>query len=255
MLKVTDVHGNISTCTALITVQDNISSIAVARDITVQLDASGSVTVTAHEVDGGSMDNCPIASLRLSQETFTCEHIGDNEVTLTVTDAGGNVSVDTATITVLDHDNPAICDTDMDGMPNWWEEDHFDDPTATDPEDDLDQDGSSNLHEYLAGTLPTDSNSVFKIDGVVEASGLESFAITVRTQPGRTYSIYYSDADTLTDNTAWIPFANQANGIGTWTETNEVATTFTFIDDFSSQTSGGPIAGDHRFYLVGVDVE
>ncbi|MBL7985258.1 MAG: HYR domain-containing protein, partial [Flavobacteriales bacterium] len=52
--------------------------------------------------------NCTIASLNVNQAAFTCAHLGANTVTLTVTDASGNSSLCSATVTVVDNINPAI---------------------------------------------------------------------------------------------------------------------------------------------------
>jgi hypothetical protein len=51
-------------------------------------------------VDGGSNDNCGIASLSIDNNTFACADLGTNTVTLTVTDVNNNVSTCTATVTV-----------------------------------------------------------------------------------------------------------------------------------------------------------
>src|SRR5690606_7348083 len=40
ILTVTDNNGNISTATAVVTVEDNVDPVAIAKDITVQLNAS-----------------------------------------------------------------------------------------------------------------------------------------------------------------------------------------------------------------------
>ncbi len=109
-LTVTDVNGNSSTCTATVTVQDNVAPTAVCQNITVQLDASGNASITASDVDGGSSDNCGIASLSVDQTDFTCDDVGANTVTLTVTDVNGNSSTCTATVTVEDNVAPtAVC--------------------------------------------------------------------------------------------------------------------------------------------------
>jgi PKD repeat protein len=109
-LTVTDVNGNISTCTATVTVVDNIAPTAVCQNITVQLDASGNTSILANDVDGGSTDNCGIASLSVSPSTFNCSDVGANTVTLTVTDVNGNVSTCLATVTVQDNVAPnAVC--------------------------------------------------------------------------------------------------------------------------------------------------
>ena len=82
--------------------------IAVCKNITVQLDATGNVGITGVQVDNGSISNCPIQSLNVSPNTFTCSNIGNNTVTLTVTDNDGNISTCTATVTVEDNIKPSI---------------------------------------------------------------------------------------------------------------------------------------------------
>ncbi|WP_206667110.1 hypothetical protein, partial [Seonamhaeicola maritimus] len=47
VLTVTDNNGNTATCNATVTVEDNVDPTAICQDITVQLDASGDVTITA----------------------------------------------------------------------------------------------------------------------------------------------------------------------------------------------------------------
>lgn len=107
-LTVEDVNGNIAQNTAIVTVYDMYNPVAIANDITVQLDAAGTATITPAQIDGGSNDICGIASLTLSQTTFDCNDLGQNTVTLTVTDTYGNVSTDTAIVTVQDTTPPAM---------------------------------------------------------------------------------------------------------------------------------------------------
>ncbi|HOI80054.1 MAG TPA: HYR domain-containing protein, partial [Petrimonas sp.] len=101
-LTVTDMNGNVSTCTSQVTVLDTISPKALSKDITVFLDETGNVLITAADVDGGSSDACGIASMSVSPNTFTCEEVGENSVVLTVTDNNGNTSTATAVVTVED---------------------------------------------------------------------------------------------------------------------------------------------------------
>jgi len=112
-LTVTDNNGNISTGTATVTVQDNIAPIALAQDVTVQLDATGNGSTTAEAVNNGSSDACGIASIVLSQTNFDCSQLGENIVTLTVTDVNGNVSTVTATVTVVDLIAPVVVTNDI----------------------------------------------------------------------------------------------------------------------------------------------
>jgi hypothetical protein len=110
ILTVTDINGNSSTCTAAITVQDNVAPNAICQNVTVQLDAAGNGSTSASAVDNGSNDACGIQSLSLSPTAFTCANVGANTVTLTVTDVNGNVSTCTATATVQDNVAPvALC--------------------------------------------------------------------------------------------------------------------------------------------------
>ena len=61
-LTVTDNSGNSASATATVTVQDVTPPTVRTKDIVVNLDASGSVSITAAQVDNGSSDNCTIAS-------------------------------------------------------------------------------------------------------------------------------------------------------------------------------------------------
>ncbi len=109
-LTVTDVNGNISTCSTTITVEDNVAPVALCQNVTVQLDANGNGSTTAEAVDNGSNDACGVASLSLSQTAFGCAEAGANAETLTVTDVNGNVSTCSTTITVEDNVAPvALC--------------------------------------------------------------------------------------------------------------------------------------------------
>ncbi|MCC5945723.1 MAG: carboxylesterase family protein [Bernardetiaceae bacterium] len=106
----TDAVGNTATCTMNITVTDDIDPVAVCQNITIALDADGNATIVAAALDGGSTDNCSIASFAASETNFTCADIGDNTVTLTVTDGSGNTDECDAIVTVEDTLAPnAVC--------------------------------------------------------------------------------------------------------------------------------------------------
>jgi uncharacterized protein YrzB (UPF0473 family) len=113
-LTVTDANGNVSTCDAQVTIEDNVAPTAICQDITVQLDANGEVTITAADIDNGAIDNCGTVTLTIdggaSDQTFDCTSVGVQTVTLTVTDANGNVSTCDAQVTIEDNVAPtAIC--------------------------------------------------------------------------------------------------------------------------------------------------
>lgn len=100
-LTVTDIHGNSSTANAVVTVVDQVAPAVITQPVTVYLGAGGTATVTAAQVNNGSTDNCGIASMIVTPAVFTCANIGNNTVTLTVTDASGNSSSSTAVVTVV----------------------------------------------------------------------------------------------------------------------------------------------------------
>ncbi|WP_027001365.1 carboxylesterase family protein [Hugenholtzia roseola] len=108
---VTDINGNINTCTQTVTVVDAQNPTAVCQNLNLNLDASGSLTFSATDFNNGSADNCLIASILfddtgLATKTFDCSQIGTNTVTIRVTDAAGNSSTCTATLTVVDNLTP-----------------------------------------------------------------------------------------------------------------------------------------------------
>ncbi|MGE0020968.1 MAG: T9SS type A sorting domain-containing protein [Draconibacterium sp.] len=76
-----------------------------------ELDEDGQVTITPEDIDGGSTDNCGIASIELDRTQFTTADLGEQIVTLTVTDNAGNSSTCQSTIKILEGatDQKAVC--------------------------------------------------------------------------------------------------------------------------------------------------
>ncbi len=107
-LTVTDANANTSSQTATVTVLDLIAPTVVTQNVSVQLSATGSASISTADINNGSTDNCSIASIVLDKTTFDCSNVGANTVTLTVTDANANTSSQTATVTVLDLIAPIV---------------------------------------------------------------------------------------------------------------------------------------------------
>jgi hypothetical protein len=96
-------------------VVDDLPPVAECNDLSINLNAFGNATITVDDIDNGSTDNCTIVSMTIDQDFFDCEDIGDNTVTLTVTDTYGNTSTCTSTVTVSDVSAPTFvnCPTEM----------------------------------------------------------------------------------------------------------------------------------------------
>jgi hypothetical protein len=107
-LTVIGASGDSSKCTSSVTVLDHMAPIAKCKDITVYLDSVGKVQITAAQVNGGSTDNCGIKTMTVQPNAFGCSNIGTNQVILTVTDASGNTSKCTSTVTVKDNMAPEV---------------------------------------------------------------------------------------------------------------------------------------------------
>lgn len=82
---------------------DTIDPICSAQDITVELDGTGNATITVGDIDNGSSDNCAINNMTLSKYNFSTIDLGENTVTLTVTDNSGNSSNCNAIVTVTEN--------------------------------------------------------------------------------------------------------------------------------------------------------
>jgi hypothetical protein len=107
-LTITDNSGNSSKATATVNVVDNVKPTVVTRNITVQLNAQGALTISPADINNGSFDNCDIASLTVDKTSFSCSNVGANTVTLTARDVNGNEASATATVTVEDKVTPTV---------------------------------------------------------------------------------------------------------------------------------------------------
>ncbi len=152
ILTVTDNNGNVATCNATVTVEDNVAPIALCQDITVQLDGSNMASIVGADVDNGSNDACGIGMLSVSPNTFDCSDVGANNVTLTVTDNNGNVAMCAAVVTVEDIIPPTIvCPTATMTIPD------FTTGTFTGPSAIPDNCNPGLLEETISITVPAGS--------------------------------------------------------------------------------------------------
>ncbi|WP_138435196.1 beta strand repeat-containing protein, partial [Winogradskyella algicola] len=103
----------------VLTISDKLDILppdVITQDITVQLDATGNATILATDIDNGTTDNCtPTNGLQfdLDIDSFTCNELGFNTVTLTVTDNDGNVGTATAVVDLQDMISPTVITQDV----------------------------------------------------------------------------------------------------------------------------------------------
>jgi gliding motility-associated-like protein len=104
-----DIHNNLDSSLLEITVLDTQPSVVITQDLTLFLNASGSITTSASAVDNGSSDNCVIAARWLSDSTFTCADTAASQViTMYVQDVSGNLDSATANMTIIDNLAPVM---------------------------------------------------------------------------------------------------------------------------------------------------
>lgn len=99
-------------------------------------------------------------------------------------------------------------DTNNNGISDLWEERFFGNLDPRPPDHDFDQDGATDLEEFLAGTDPTDPESLFTM-GLPEEQPNRTVQITWATQSGRQYTLEGS-----TEWGVWVPFTDPARGTG-----------------------------------------
>jgi len=79
-----------------------------STEITVELDAMGSVSITPSNFDISAVDNCSTVTFSLSQIDFDCSHIGSNTIQYTATDDKGNAANIDVIVNVEDNVVPTI---------------------------------------------------------------------------------------------------------------------------------------------------
>lgn len=107
--------------------------------------------------------------------------------------------------------DPATVDRDRDGLPDVWEAANglaaVDGAGRNGASGDPDGDGFVNLAEYVAGTSPTNSNSVLMIRSMESGVGNRGAGFTFSSVSGRTYSVEWHTS--LVAGTMWTILSNE----------------------------------------------
>lgn len=109
---------------------------------------------SAYQYDPSSWSQWQWVTLTAAEDVDTLS--GSNTVACT----GEGLTSAFVSVLEVDNDND-VPDTDSDSLPDWWELQHFDGLTNAVPELDADEDGLSNMDEWISGADPTNSQSVF----------------------------------------------------------------------------------------------
>jgi len=113
VLTVVDAVGNMASASAMVTVADTLAPVLMVQDVTIFLDANGNATLTAIDVDNGSMDNCGIDSMTVDLSSFTCNDLGTVPVMVTAVDGSGNSSMASVVVTIADNMAPMMVANDL----------------------------------------------------------------------------------------------------------------------------------------------
>ncbi len=94
-----------TTCTFKVKVVDTMAPEAnCVGTIDLRLNANGTATLNAEDLDDNSFDACGIVSKTISKSTFSTSDLGENTVILTVFDAAGNSDSCETLVNILPYD-------------------------------------------------------------------------------------------------------------------------------------------------------
>ena len=107
-VQVTDANGCTTQSSVAITSNDQDVPTVSAQNAVVSLDNAGNVVITLATINAQFADNCGIAGTVISPNTFSCSQLGEQVVTLIVTDLSGLTNSATATVKVVDNEAPVV---------------------------------------------------------------------------------------------------------------------------------------------------
>ncbi len=105
----------------------------------------------------------------------------------------------------LDRASPLLSDSDGDQLVDWWELVYVDGLAILYGPGDHDGDGATDLHELTADTIPTGSNSFFRITSIEMTNAIN---VTFTCTDSRNYSLEHT---TSLISGGWAPVAGQTN--------------------------------------------
>jgi len=197
---VNDGATNSTPATVSITVLNN-PPVASNQTVSVPANTATNLTLRGSDPDGSPIsfrtNSLPANGTLSNFNTLTgaitytpgTSFVGADSFTFLVNDGLTNSAPGTVSITVVSVDSVG------DGIPDWWRAQYFGgNGTTTNSQScalcDPDGDGMGNLSEYLSGTVPTNSASVFRIISITHEN--ESVRVTWTTVGQKTYQVQIS---------------------------------------------------------------
>lgn len=104
----TDASNLIDSCTSRVTVVDSKAPVARTQNMVLYLDENGFAELDPQALNNGSTDNCTIVQYEADRTQFTCADLGDQLVSLTLTDVDGNQATEPAVVTIRDTIAPVM---------------------------------------------------------------------------------------------------------------------------------------------------
>ena len=110
IFTVTDTSGNTDSVDVIVTVIDDLAPSLSTQNIIVELGVDGTVILDPFEPVSDTGDNC-LLDIFLDNDFFTCDDVGDNQITVTAVDGSGNFTDAFAVITIVDAIDPVAVAT------------------------------------------------------------------------------------------------------------------------------------------------
>ena len=105
---VTDANGCTAVTSATVIAIDNIPPVVNSSINTLALGPSGSIELNVQNLGISATDNCKLETVQIVPDEFDCFDLGEQQVTVTATDASGNSTTKNLTITFLDTETPVL---------------------------------------------------------------------------------------------------------------------------------------------------
>ena len=229
--------------------KENFAPVATNKTVTIAADASTNLVVTGSDVNRNPITfattnpptNGLVSNFNAATGTFTYTPVhgstNSDALAFVTNDGQTNSALGQLTINIA----PPL-DANTNGIPDSWETSHG----TGSAESDDDNDGASNLHEYRAGTNPTNALSWLRFTQI-EAAGA-GYQLVWSSVGGSRYRVQFSNGD-ANGNFNGV-FTSVPRAVTDEMDSSPVGTagTLSFTDDFTL-TGGAPASGA-RYYRV-----